>query len=70
VEKIYNCVKTNTGVSPEWMEGKRKNSEHFTFSELETMRIPVRDLIGDPVLFRIDLQEHKPYRSQGGRGSY
>jgi hypothetical protein len=63
VEKIYNSVQTNTGVTLDWMEGKRKNSEHFTFTELETMRIPVRDLIGDPVLFRIDLQEHKIYRS-------
>ena len=70
MEKIYNCVKTNTGVSLDWMEGKRKNPEHFTFPELETMRIPVQDLIGDPVLFRIDLQEHKIYRSQVGRGSY
>ena len=54
----------------DWMEGKRKNPEHFTFPELETMRIPVGDLITDPMLFRIDLQEHKIYRSQVGRGSY
>lgn len=70
MEKIYNCVKTDTGVSLDWMDGKRKKSEHFTFPELESMRIPVHDLIGDPVLFRIDLQEHKIYRSQAGRGSY
>jgi len=70
VEKIYNCVRTNTGVSLDWMDGRRTNPEHFTFPELETMRIPVQDLIGDPGLFRIDLQEHKIYRSQVGRGSY
>jgi hypothetical protein len=70
VEKIYNCVKTDTGVSLEWMEGKRKNSEYFTFPELEIMRIPLQDLLDNPVLFRIDLQEHKLYRSQVGRGSY
>jgi hypothetical protein len=67
VEKIYNCIKTDTGVSMDWMAGERNNSEHFTFPELETMRIPVQDLIGEPVLFRIDLQEHKLYRSQVGR---
>ena len=70
VEKIYNCVKTNTGVSLDWMEGKQNNPEHFTFPELETMRIPVHDLISVPVLFKIDLQEHQIYRSQAGRGSY
>ena len=70
VEKIYNCIKTDTGVSMEWMEGKRKNSEHFTFAELETMRIKVPDLISNPELFRIDLQEHKIYVSQVGRGAY
>jgi len=70
VEKIYNCAKTDTGVSMDWMEGKRKNNEHFTLSELETMRIRVPDLISNPELFRIDLQEHKIYVSQLGRGSY
>jgi hypothetical protein len=70
VEKIYNCVKTDTGVSLDWMEGRRKNPEHFTFPELETMRIPVLELTEEPMLFRIDLQEHKIYRSQVGRGSY
>jgi hypothetical protein len=54
----------------DWMEGKRKNTGHFAFPDLETMRIPVQDLIDDPALFRIDLQEHKIYRSQIGRGSY
>jgi hypothetical protein len=68
VEKILNCVKTDTGVSLDWMDGKRKNSEFFTFPELETMRIPVQELIEVPTLFRIDLQEHKIYRSQIGRG--
>jgi len=68
VEKIYNCVRTDTGVSLDWMEGSRKNPEHFTFPELEAMRIPVQDLIREPALFRIDLQEHKLYRSQVGRG--
>ena len=70
MERIYNCAKTDTGVSLDWLEGERNNAEHFTFPELETMRIPVQDLIGDPALFRIDLQEHKIYRSQVGRGSY
>ena len=54
----------------DWMEGKRKNTEHFAFPDLENMRIPVQELIDDPALFRIDLQEHKLYRSQIGRGSY
>ncbi len=70
VEKIYNCVQTETGVSMEWMEKKRKNIEHFTFQELETMRIKVPDLISNPELFRIDLQEHRIYISQIGRGAY
>lgn len=68
VEKIYNCMKTETGVSMDWMEGKRKNNEHFLLSELETMRIKVPDLISNPELFRIDLLEHKIYVSQVGRG--
>jgi hypothetical protein len=54
----------------DWMEGKQKNNEHFSLSELETMRIRVPDLISNPELFRIDLQEHKIYVSQIGRGSY
>lgn len=70
MEKISNCVKNDTGVSLDWMEGKRKNTEHFAFPDLETMRIPVQELIDDPTLFRVDLQEHKIYRSQIGRGSY
>jgi hypothetical protein len=70
VEKISNCVKNETGVSLDWMEGKRKNTGHFGFPDLETMRIPVQELIDEPTLFRIDLQEHKLYRSQIGRGSY
>jgi hypothetical protein len=70
VERIFNCVKTGTGVSLDWIEGKRKNPEYFTFPELEIMRIPVQELVRSPVLFRIDLQEHKIYRSQVGRGSY
>ena len=69
-KKSHNCVKNDTGVSLDWMEGKRKNPEHFTFPDLENMRIPVQELIDDPALFRIDLQEHKMYRSQIGRGSY
>jgi len=70
VEKISNCIKTDIGVSLEWMDGMRKTSEHFTFPELESARIPVQELIAEPMLFRIDLQEHKVYRSQVGRGSY
>jgi len=68
VEKIYNCQETDTGISMDWMEGKRKNNEHFSFTELETMRIRTRDLISNPELFRIDLQEHRIYISQVGRG--
>ena len=52
------------------MEGRRKKNEHFLFPELETMRIHVQDLTGNPELFRIDLQEHKIYVSQAGRSSY
>jgi len=50
--------------------GNEKNPDHFTFRELDAMRIPVRDLTGDPVLSRIDLQEHNIYPSQAGCGSY
>ena len=70
VEKILNCVKTETGVSLDWMEGKRKHSEHFSFPELESMRIRVTYLQTSPELFRIDLQEHKIYKSQAGRSSF
>ena len=59
MEKISICVKTDTGVSLDRMEGNRRNPEPFMFPELETMRMPVQDLIRDPVLFRIDLQERK-----------
>jgi hypothetical protein len=68
VEKIYHCAKTDTGVSMDWMDGKRVNHEHFTMAELESMRIRVPELISNPELFRIDLQEHKIYVSQLGRG--
>ncbi|MGA2917967.1 hypothetical protein [Methanoregula sp.] len=70
MEKIYNSVQTDTGVSLDWMDGKRKNNEYFSFPELVEMRIKVPDLISNPELFRIDLQEHKIYVSQIGRGSY
>lgn len=70
MEKILNCVKTDTGVSLDWMDGRRKNNEHFLYRDLETMRIHVQDLISNPELFRIDLHEHKIYVSQVGRGSY
>jgi hypothetical protein len=68
VEKIYNCRETETGVSMDWMEGRRTNREHFSFPELATMRIRTKELISNPELFRIDLQEHKIYVSQVGRG--
>jgi hypothetical protein len=67
VEHIYNCKKTDTGVALVWKEGKRENQEVFSFSELEGMRIHIQDLIEHPQEYRIDLQEHKIYRSQGGR---
>lgn len=70
MEKIYNSVQTDTGVSLDWMDGKRKNNEYFSFPELADMRIKVPELISNPELFRIDLQEHKIYVSQLGRGSY
>jgi hypothetical protein len=68
VEKIYNCRATDTGISMDWMEGKRKNAEHFTFPELAEMRIRTPELISNPELFRIDLLEHKIYVSQQARG--
>jgi hypothetical protein len=68
VEKIYNSVQTDTGVSMDWMDGRRKTREHFSFSELESMRIKIPALISNPELFRIDLLEHKIYVSQVGRG--
>ncbi|WAC05913.1 MAG: hypothetical protein OS112_04590 [Methanoregula sp.] len=67
MKNIYNCKKTETGVALVWREGKRENEEIFSFSELETMRIPVQDLLDHPELYRIDLQEHKIYVSQVGR---
>lgn len=70
MEKIDNCIRTDTGVSLDWMDGKRKINEHFLYQDLETMRIHVQDLISYPERFRIDLQEHKIYVSQVGRGSY
>ncbi len=70
MEKIYNCQKTDTGVSLDWMEGKRKNHKHFLYPDLETMRIHIDDLISFPERFRIDLQERRIYVSQVGRGSY
>jgi hypothetical protein len=51
------------------MEGKSEKQEFFSFAELEEMRIKVPDLIENPKLFRIDLQEHKIYLSQAGRGT-
>jgi hypothetical protein len=68
MEKIYNCIQDETGVSMVRMEGRRKISEHFSFPELESMRIKIPTLISNPELFRIDLQEHKIYVSQVGRG--
>jgi hypothetical protein len=68
VEKIFNSIQTETGVSLDWMDGKHKNSGHFSFPELADMRIRVPDLISNPELFRIDLQEHRIYVSQLGRG--
>ena len=70
MEKIYNCTKTDTGVSLDWMEGKRTINEHFLYPDLEIMRIHIGDLISNPERFRIDLQEHRIYVSQVGRGSY
>ncbi|MGD1004049.1 MAG: hypothetical protein ABR887_01360 [Methanoregulaceae archaeon] len=67
MENVYNCRKTEAGVALIWKEGKRENQEVFSFSELEEMRINVQELIEHPKEYRIDLQEHKIYRSQGGR---
>jgi len=70
MEKIYNSIMEDKGVSVDWKEGKWMHNEHFSFPELETMRIKVKDLISHPELFRIDLQEHKIYISQQGRSSF
>ena len=56
---IYTRGKTDTGVSLEWMKGKRRNPGTFTFPKLDILRITVQDLIGYPVLFGIALLEHK-----------
>jgi hypothetical protein len=52
----------------DWMDGRRKTPEYFSFPELEEMRIRITDLVSNPELFRIDLQEHRIYVSQQGRG--
>jgi hypothetical protein len=52
------------------LEGKWKNNEHFLYPDLEIMRIHIEDLIRYPERFRIDLQEHRIYVGQVGRGSY
>jgi hypothetical protein len=69
MENIFKCKKTDTGVTLVRMEGKSEKQEFFSFAELEEMRIKVPDLIENPKLFRIDLQEHKIYLSQAGRGT-
>jgi len=70
VEKIYNSIIDDTGVFLDWHEGKWKHNEHFSFPELAMKRIKVLDLISNPELFRIDLEEHEIYISQLGRSSY
>jgi hypothetical protein len=70
VEKVYNCQKTDTGISLDWKDGQWTMNEHFTFPELEEMRIRIPDLISNPELFRIDLLEHRIYVSQSGRNAY
>jgi hypothetical protein len=69
MENIFKCKKTDAGVTLVWMEGKSEKQEFFSFPELEEMRIKVPALIENPQLFRIDLQEHKIYLSQAGRGT-
>jgi hypothetical protein len=68
MERIVSCKKTDTGIALVWMEGKREREEFFSFPELAEMRIGIQDLSDHPNLFRIDLQEHKIYLSQVGRG--
>jgi len=70
VKNVSNCKKTETGVALVWQDGKKEKCEVFSFSELDEMRIDVQDLIEHPDLYRIDLQEHKIYRSQVGRSAY
>jgi hypothetical protein len=70
MNNIFNCKKTDAGVALVWMEGKKENKELFSFPELEEMRIDVQNMIEHPDLYRIDLQEHKIYRSQQGRSSF
>jgi len=67
MENIFNCKETETGVTMVWMAGEKENEEFFSFPKLEEMRIKVRDLVENPPLYRIDLQEHKIYVSQMGR---
>jgi hypothetical protein len=70
VKNISKCRKTDAGVTMVWLDGKKEIHEIFSFSELDAMRINVQDLIEHPDLYRIDLQEHKIYRSQVGRSAY
>jgi hypothetical protein len=70
MNNIFNCKKTDSGVALVWREGKKENQELFSFPELAEMRINVQDMIEHPDLYRIDLQEHKIYRSQVGRSSF
>jgi hypothetical protein len=67
MENIFNCKKTETGVGLVWMEGDLEKKEFFSFPQLLEMRIKVPDLVENPHLYRIDLQEHKIYQSQAGR---
>jgi hypothetical protein len=68
MNNIFKCKKTDAGVALVWMEGKKENKELFSFTELSEMRINAEDMVEHPDLYRIDLQEHKIYRSQVGRG--
>jgi len=69
MENVFQCKKTETGVTLVWMQGRRENQEFFSFPDLEEMRIKGTDLIAHPELFRIDVQEHKIYLSQKGRST-
>ena len=50
--------------------GNGRTMNIFSIRTLQTMRIHVEELISNPERFRIDLQEHRIYVSQVGRGSY
>lgn len=62
---IIRAVKKDTGVEVIWQETAKAEEKHglFSYSELDDMRVHVDDLLARPGLYRVDLQEHKLYKS-------